>query len=258
MPQPCGPCCAPPGSTPCSSSTCPSRAYPPTRRAKHVAEVLSKTNRTVLACFMGYDPAAGPALTLLNDAGIPTYETPDKAVSAFLHLLRYRKNQELLMEMPASLPDAYAPDPDAARAVVERAFAEGRFALTDPEAKEVLGYYGVRAVASHIVEDVEDAVAAADALGYPVAVKVGRCCHSLINGITRSVMLLKVVGESVNPYISSMCSQISRVLTPLLYNRSTLFSNSSLMMICRLGTTFGSNLNYDPGVCLTRIPLRCF
>ena len=140
--------------------------------AKHVAEVLSKTNRTVLACFMGYDPAAGPALTLLNDAGIPTYETPDKAVSAFLHLLRYRKNQELLMEMPASLPDAYAPDPDAARAVVERAFAEGRFALTDPEAKEVLGYYGVRAVASHIVEDVEDAVAAADALGYPVAVKV--------------------------------------------------------------------------------------
>lgn len=140
--------------------------------ARSVAEVLAKTNRTVLACWMGYDPAGGEALKRLNDAGVPTYETPDQAVSAFVHLLRYRKNQELLMEMPASLPQEYAPDPDAARAVVERAFAEGRLALTDPEAKEVLGYYGVRAVASHVTEDIDDAVAAADALGYPVAVKI--------------------------------------------------------------------------------------
>ncbi|MHC1713791.1 MAG: GNAT family N-acetyltransferase [Solidesulfovibrio sp.] len=140
--------------------------------AKAVAEVLAKTNRTVLACWMGYDPASGEALKILNEAGVPTYETPDQAVSAFVHLLRYRKNQELLMEMPASLPSEYAPDPDAARAVVERAFAEGRLVLTDPEAKEVLGYYGVQAVASQVTEDIDDAVAAADALGYPVAVKI--------------------------------------------------------------------------------------
>ncbi|OLN27572.1 Protein acetyltransferase [Desulfovibrio sp. DV] len=69
---------------------------------------------------MGYDPAGGEALKILNKAGVPTYATPDQAVSAFVQLARYRKNQELLMEMPASLPDEYAPDPDAARAVVER------------------------------------------------------------------------------------------------------------------------------------------
>ncbi len=140
--------------------------------ARAVAEVLAKTNRTVLACWMGYDPAGGDALKILNDAGVPTYETPDQAVSAFVHLLRYRKNQELLMEMPASLPSQYAPDPESARRVVEAAFAEGRFALTDPEAKAVLACYGVRAVASSLAEDMEGAVAAADAMGYPVAVKV--------------------------------------------------------------------------------------
>lgn len=140
--------------------------------ARAMAAVVAKTNRTVLACWMGYDPAGGEALKILNDAGVPTYETPDQAVSAFVHLLRYRKNQELLMEMPASLPSEYAPDPEAARAVVERAYAEGRLTLTDPEAKEVLGYYGVRAVASHVTEDIDDAVAAAEALGYPVAVKI--------------------------------------------------------------------------------------
>ncbi|EFL49624.1 GCN5-related N-acetyltransferase [Solidesulfovibrio fructosivorans JJ]] len=140
--------------------------------ATAMAEVLAKTNRTVLACWMGYDPASGGALKTLNDAGVPTYETPDQAVSAFVHLLRYRRNQELLMEMPASLPSEFAPDPNAARAVVECAFAEGRLTLTDPEAKEVLGYYGVTAVASQFTEDADDAVAAAEALGYPVAVKI--------------------------------------------------------------------------------------
>lgn len=144
----------------------------PEETARAVAEVAAKTSRTVLACFMGYDPAGGEALKILNNAGVPTYATPDQAVSAFVQLARYRKNQELLMEMPASLPEAYAPNPEAARAVVERAFAEGRLTLTDPEAKEVLGYYGVLAVASHITEDIDDAVAAADALGYPVAVKI--------------------------------------------------------------------------------------
>jgi acetyltransferase len=144
----------------------------PEETAKAVAEVAAKTSRTVLACFMGYDPAGGEALKILNNAGVPTYATPDQAVSAFVHLARYRKNQELLMEMPASLPEEFAPDHEAARAVVERAYAEGRLTLSDPEAKEVLGYYGVRAVASHVTEDIDDAVAAADALGYPVAVKI--------------------------------------------------------------------------------------
>ena len=144
----------------------------PEETAKAVAEVAAKTSRTVLACFMGYDPAGGDALKILNNAGVPAYATPDQAVTAFVQLARYRRNQELLMEMPASLPEAFAPDPEAARAVVERAFAEGRLTLTDPEAKEVLGYYGVRAVASQLTEDIDDAVAAADALGYPVAVKI--------------------------------------------------------------------------------------
>ncbi len=139
--------------------------------ARAASAVLGKSSRTVLACWMGFDQA-GEEVRELSNAGIPTYETPDKAVGAFVHLVRHRRNQELLMEMPASLPSEFYPDPDAAKAVVGRAVGEGREDLSEPEAKAVLAAYGVPAIASRVARDPGDAVAQAEALGFPVAIKI--------------------------------------------------------------------------------------
>ena len=35
---------------------------------------------------------------LFNEAGIPTYRTPESAVTAFMHMVEYRRNQKQLME----------------------------------------------------------------------------------------------------------------------------------------------------------------
>ncbi|QLA17613.1 bifunctional acetate--CoA ligase family protein/GNAT family N-acetyltransferase [Desulfolutivibrio sulfoxidireducens] len=139
--------------------------------ARAAATVLGKSSRTVLACWMGYEQT-GEEVRVLSEAGIPTYDTPDKAVGAFVHLVRHRRNQELLMEMPASLPTDFYPDLDAAKAVVSRALAEGREDLSEPEAKAVLAAYGVPAIASRVARDAGDAVAQATALGFPVAIKI--------------------------------------------------------------------------------------
>ncbi|MFZ5810436.1 MAG: GNAT family N-acetyltransferase [Thermodesulfobacteriota bacterium] len=139
--------------------------------AKAASAVLGKSSRTVLACWMGFDQT-GEEVRELSGAGIPTYETPDKAVGAFVHLVRHRRNQELLMEMPASLPTEFYPDPDTAKAVVGRAVDQGREDLSEPEAKAVLTAYGVPAIASRVARDAEDAVAQAGALGFPVAIKI--------------------------------------------------------------------------------------
>ncbi len=149
----------------------PFATVPGVEAAKAAATVLGKSSRTVLACFMGFDQS-GEEVRLLTAAGIPTYETPDKAVGAFVHLVRHRRNQELLMEMPASLPTEFYPDPDAAKAVVEAALANGREDLSEPEAKAVLAAYGVPAIASRMAADAADAVTQAGLLGYPVAIKI--------------------------------------------------------------------------------------
>ena len=39
-------------------------------------------------------------IEMLNTAGIPTFDAPEAAIRAFLHMVQYRRNQELLYETP--------------------------------------------------------------------------------------------------------------------------------------------------------------
>ena len=55
---------------------------------------------------------------------------------------------------------------------IEAALAEGRGALTEPEGKALLAEAGIAVPEGRVVDTAEDAVEAAEALGYPVAVKV--------------------------------------------------------------------------------------
>jgi acetyltransferase len=127
--------------------------------------------RVVLTSWVG-EGAAREARGLFARAGLPSYATPGQAVRGFMHLARYRRNQEMLMQTPPSVPRHFATDPAAVRAVIGRALAEGRTELTEPEAKAVLAAYAIPAVATRCVADAEEAAAAAAALGFPVALKI--------------------------------------------------------------------------------------
>ena len=43
-------------------------------------------------------------------ARIPTYETPEKAVRGFMHMARFSRMQNLLMEVPPSAAENFTPD----------------------------------------------------------------------------------------------------------------------------------------------------
>jgi acetyltransferase len=135
------------------------------------AVLAAPAHSPLLACWMGEAPAAA-SRQLLSRAKIPNYETPEEAVRAFMQLVHFAANQETLLETPAARP-AYA---DAARAgakrVIERALDGGRRLLTEPEAKTVLGAYGIPVVATAIASDPEDAARAAAAIAAPIALKI--------------------------------------------------------------------------------------
>ena len=59
--------------------------------------------RNLLTSWMGLEHAF-PARHEFHLAGIPTYLSPEKAVQAFMHLVNYQRNQQLLQETPPSLP----------------------------------------------------------------------------------------------------------------------------------------------------------
>jgi len=139
--------------------------------AQIIALVGKKARRMVLTSWMGSE-AAQKARAVFADAGVPTYETPEQAIRAFLYMVQFQKNQEMLIQTPDSLPTDFFPDTTGARTTCARALAEGRTQLTPAEAKDVLTAYGIPVVETQSVTSAREAVIAADLLGYPVALKL--------------------------------------------------------------------------------------
>jgi acetyltransferase len=146
--------------------------------AEAVARTASETGRRILTCWIG-EEAASPARKLFADAGIPSYGSPTMAVRAYLHRVRYRRNQELLIQTPRSVPLEFIPSMDVARNAVRKVLAEGRVVMTDPEAKVILAAYGVPTVPTKIARTPAQAAKMAKALGFPVAVKL--LCSDIVN-----------------------------------------------------------------------------
>jgi acetyltransferase len=130
--------------------------------------------KPVLTNWLG-ESTARTARDMFAGAGIPTYEFPEDAVRSFSYLTGYRKAQDELMRAPPSLPGDFEVDTRAARAAMEPALKQGRSILTEPEAKAVLGAYGIATAETHIARsasEVERIAAGFIAKGRRVAVKV--------------------------------------------------------------------------------------
>ena len=138
--------------------------------ARVCAPLLEKAPRPAFACWLGAEGVRTAEST--GSRGVPGCATPEEAVDAFLHVMRYHQAQSLLMETPVSLPLGIQPDVQAVRALIATALAAGRTALTEPESKEILAAYGIPVVETRCAREISGLGALAAAIGYPVALKI--------------------------------------------------------------------------------------
>jgi acetyltransferase len=157
---------------------CPTALTPPEEAAQAVIDTIAAAGSingtrpcNIFTAWLG-EQAARPARRLFEAAGIPTYEAPDRAVTGFLHRVRYGSNQVLLMQTPPARPDPFTPDSKSAATAIVGALAAGRAWLDVEETQAVLTAYGIPLPASRIARDPEEAGVAAAAIGFPVALKI--------------------------------------------------------------------------------------
>ncbi len=126
--------------------------------------------KLMLTCWLG-EATVQESRRLFAQARIPTYDTPENAVRAFLHVDEYRHNQAMLLEKPAAKT---APQGAQARteAIIAAALEAGRGELFEDEAKEVLAAYGIPVVRTLRATSADEAVALAERIGYPVVLKI--------------------------------------------------------------------------------------
>ncbi len=112
------------------------------------------------------------ARRLLAASHLPSYDTPERAIRAFMHLVAYRHAQVQLMETPPALPEDCRPDLGRIRPLLLRAQDDGREWLTEPEAKAVLSACGIPVVATLVAQTPDQAATLAREIGGPVALKL--------------------------------------------------------------------------------------
>ena len=120
----------------------------------------------------GADVAAG--VSILNRASIPTFPYPDTAAQVFNYMWRYSYNLKGIYETPA-LPvasEAEGMHRNRARQIIDDVREKGRTILTEYESKQIFAAYGIPTVETRLAATVEDAVAEAGSIGYPVVVKL--------------------------------------------------------------------------------------
>ncbi|MTJ83498.1 MAG: bifunctional acetate--CoA ligase family protein/GNAT family N-acetyltransferase [Telmatospirillum sp.] len=143
--------------------------------ATEVAEQVVKSTKAhranVMACWVGQEQVS-TGRHILREAGIPAYETPGAAVRAFMHLVNYRRNQDMLMETPASALADFTPDTGTVRKIIKGALSAGRTTLSEPEAKAVLAAYGIPTVETFTATSPREASRLAEDIGGPVALKI--------------------------------------------------------------------------------------
>jgi acetyltransferase len=150
----------------------PTAIVPSADIAAAVAPIACAASKPLFGCWLGGDAVRGARAIFARD-GIPDYDTPESAVNAFLQTVEYRRNQQLLLDVPAAPLRGHAHDHAGARAAVARGMRSGGSSiLSEADSKAVLGAYGIPVVETRVAADIDDAVRCADALGYPVALKI--------------------------------------------------------------------------------------
>ena len=142
----------------------------PTATAERLIPYANRTGKPVLASWMGgTEVAAGESV--LNGAGIPTFDFPDTAARAFTNMWRYTYNLRGIYETPEPAEEADA-DREAVEEIIARVRDSGRTILTEFEAKKVLAAYGIPTVRTEVARTAEEAVTIAGRMGYPVVLKL--------------------------------------------------------------------------------------
>lgn len=150
----------------------PTAIVPSPDIAQALLPQVSAKPRRVLGCWLG-DAAVAQARGLFREAGVPDFNTPEEAVRAFSLLRTYRLHQVELLQTPPARCAAHTPDLPRLRAIVDATLTSGRELLTEPEAKAFLAAAGLPVVPTQTVgPHASEALAAAEALGFPVALKI--------------------------------------------------------------------------------------
>ncbi|MFP4460156.1 MAG: bifunctional acetate--CoA ligase family protein/GNAT family N-acetyltransferase [Candidatus Zixiibacteriota bacterium] len=139
--------------------------------AKAIGKLVEKSKKPILAAWLGGETME-EGIRILNKSGVATFDTPRRAITAFMTMVKYNENVEALYETPREVDIKFPAERFKLRDRFVNLVEDKSQILSEEVSKTLLQSYGIQVTMPHLAVSPEAAAKIADYMGYPVVLKV--------------------------------------------------------------------------------------
>ncbi|MCS7224726.1 MAG: acetate--CoA ligase [Armatimonadetes bacterium] len=172
--------------------------------AQTIVTAAQLRRKPILACFMGIvDVSAG--VRILETHGVPCYAFPEDAVRSLSAMTQYRA----WITRPRTAVRHFVVDSQRARDILSKTHPSRHGFIPEDDALRILECYGFPTLPWSVAHSPDEAVAGAQRIGFPVALKIlsPDVVHKFDVG---GVMLNVRTPEEVRQGYQTICSSVAR------------------------------------------------
>jgi len=141
-----------------------SKEKQPEAIAQAIVELFQKTQKPILACFMGGE-IASRGVAIIKQAGLPCYPYPEQAIVAFKAMLQHYNWQNKAQEPAMMLVSKPAPG-------IKKLLGPSNKTITTDEVLKIINGYDIPIPEFKLSQSLPQALKYAEAIGYPVVLKL--------------------------------------------------------------------------------------
>lgn len=229
----------------------------PDRIAARIGGLIESTRKPVLAAWLGGESVRG-SMSMLVEAGVATYSTPEQAVRAFMTLVDYADNLEDLYETPRDIMADFPGDQQRMRQEFLSVIPKEDSILSEIESKRLLQLYGIPVTMPSLARSQEEAVSIASETGYPVVLKVHSpdITHKTeVGGVAVNIDCREVLEEAWKNIMSSVADRApgAEILGISVQRMAAVRQGTEMILGARKDPVFGSVIMVGRGGVATEI-----
>ncbi|MGD2108855.1 MAG: acetate--CoA ligase family protein [Phycisphaerae bacterium] len=137
--------------------------------AREIAEANERSSKPIVATVMTEKQGWAKTLGIIRDSGVPTYDMPETGANVLVSMGRYAALSNRPSEAPVSFTDV---DRERAASLILRGVESGGSWLAAGDGFKLLECYGLPVARYVSAGSVDECVAAAEKIGFPVVLKV--------------------------------------------------------------------------------------
>jgi len=147
-------------------------ACPPSVEEETCRELVDLVNKykkplVVHSCF---GRESTNSLGILRSGRVPVFESSERSAMCLGMLTNYASNKKKMIDM--EIPEGAAQERPTVKAIFKKTKDQGRSNLLETESRELLNEYGIVLPEARLASNAQEALTAADKIGYPLAMKI--------------------------------------------------------------------------------------